>query len=109
MALIRDSKLVALLREGRFEEFNQLAAQAPPDLRNADLRMLDLRHADLAHADLRGAYLRNADLRGLNLSGALLEGASLHDTRVSGVLFPPALKAEEIRLSLAFGTRMRLL
>ena len=99
MALIRDSKLVALLREGRFEEFNQLAAQAPPDLRNADLRMLDLRHADLAHADLRG----------LNLSGALLEGASLHDTRVSGVLFPPALKAEEIRLSLAFGTRMRLL
>ncbi|MCX5736252.1 MAG: pentapeptide repeat-containing protein [candidate division NC10 bacterium] len=107
MALIRDSKLANLLREGHFEEFNRLAAQEPPDLRNADLRMLDLRHADLTHADLRGAYLRNADLRGLDLSEASLEGASLHDTRVSGVLFPAALHAEEIRLSLTFGTRMR--
>ena len=98
MALIRDSKLANLLREGHFEEFNRLAAQEPPDLRNADLRMLDLRHANLTHADLRG----------LDLSEASLEGASLHDTRVSGVLFPTALNAEEIRLSLTFGTRMRV-
>ena len=98
MALIRDSKLANLLREGHFEEFNRLAGQKPPDLRNADL----------THADLRGAYLRNADLRGLDLSEASLEGASLHDTRVSGVLFPTALNAEEIRLSLTFGTRMRV-
>jgi uncharacterized protein YjbI with pentapeptide repeats len=97
MALIRDSKLANLLREGHFEEFNRLAAQEPPDLRNADLRMLDLRHANLTHADLRG----------LDLSEASLEGASLHGTRVSGVLFPTALNAEEIRLSLTFGTRMR--
>ena len=97
MALIRDSKLANLLREGHFEEFNRLAAQEPPDLRNADLRMLDLRHANLTHADLRG----------LDLSEASLEGASLHDTRVSGVLFPTALNPEEIRLSLTFGTRMR--
>lgn len=107
MVLVRDSKWVSLLREGRFEEFNQGAAQEAPDLRNADLRLLDLRHADLTHADLRGAYMRNADLRGLDLSGASLEGASLHDARVSGVFFPAVLSAEEIRLSLLFGTRMR--
>lgn len=107
MALIRDLKLANLLREGHFDEFNRLAAQESPDLRNADLRMLDLRYADLTHADLRGAYLRNADLRGLDLSEALLENASLHDTRVSGVLFPASLRAEEIHLSLIFGTRMR--
>ena len=107
MALIRNSKWANPLREGRIEEFNRLAEQEPPDLRNADLRMLDLRLADFAHADLRGAYLRNADLRGLDLSGASMEGASLHDTKVAGVLFPSALTAEEIHLSLIFGTRMR--
>jgi uncharacterized protein YjbI with pentapeptide repeats len=108
MALIRDSKLGILLREGQFEEFNRLAAQEPPDLRNADLRMLDLRQANLTHADLRGAYMRNADLRGLDLSEASLEGASLHDAKVAGVLFPGALSAQEIHLSLTFGTRMRV-
>jgi len=107
MALIRDSKWANPLREGRFEEFNRLAAQEPPDLRNADLRMLDLRKADLTRGDMRGSYLRNADLRGLDLSGALMGGASLHDAKVAGVLFPSALSAEEIQMSLTFGTRMR--
>ena len=107
MALMRDSQWVNPLRNGHFEECNRLAAQQPPDLRNADLRMLDLRQADLTRADLRGAYLRNADLRGLDLSGASLEGASLHDARVSGALLPATLSAEEIRLSLIYGTRMR--
>ena len=107
MALLRNSKWANPLREGRIAEFNRLAEQDPPDLRNADLRMLDLRQAALTHADLRGAYLRNADLRGLDLSHASMEGASLHDTKVAGVLFPTALSAEEIHLSLTYGTRMR--
>jgi uncharacterized protein YjbI with pentapeptide repeats len=107
MALIRDSKWANPLREGRFDEFNRMAAQESPDLRNADLRMLDLRQVDLSRADLCGAYLRNADLRGLDLSGASMEGASLHDAKVAGVLFPTALSAEEISLSLTYGTRMR--
>jgi len=108
MGLIRDTQWVKLLREGQYGEFNRLAAQELPDLRNADLRMIDLRQANLTRADLRGAYMRNADLRGLDLSGASLEGASLHDAKVAGVLFPGALNAEEIRLSLSFGTRMRV-
>ena len=107
MALIRDSRWANPLREGRFDEFNRMAATEPPDLRDADLRMLDLRQADLSRADLRGAYLRNADLRGLDLSGASMDGASLHDAKVAGVLFPAALPAEEISLSLTSGTRMR--
>ncbi len=107
MALIRDSKWANPLREGWIDDFNRMAAQEAPDLRNADLRMLDLRKADLNRADLRGAYLRNADLRGLDLSGALMDGASLHDTRVAGALFPANLSAEEIQMSLVHGTRMR--
>jgi uncharacterized protein YjbI with pentapeptide repeats len=107
MALIRDSKWANPLREGWIDDFNRMAAQEPPDLRNADLRMLDLRKANLARADLRGAYLRNADLRGLDLSAASMDGASLHDTRVAGALFPANLSADEIHLSLTFGTRMR--
>ncbi len=107
MALIRDSKWANPLREGWTDDFNRMAAQETPELRNADLRMLDLRKADLTRADLRGAYLRNADLRGLDLSGAMMDGASLHDARVAGVLFPANLSPDEIHLSLTFGTRMR--
>ena len=55
------------------------------------------------------ALRRNADLRALDLSGASMEGASLHDAKVAGVLFPTALSAEEISLSLTSGTRMRAL
>ncbi len=107
MPLVRDSKWATLLRDGRIDEFNRLAAADPPDLRNTDLRMLDLRKADLRRAELSGAYLRNADLRGLDFSAANLEGASLHDANVAGALFPDPLSAEEIRLSVNLGTRMR--
>jgi uncharacterized protein YjbI with pentapeptide repeats len=108
MTLIRDTKWVTLLREAKVEEFNRQAAGQPPVLANADLRMLDLREADLHNADLHGAYLRDTDLRGLDLSAANLDRASLHAANVSGVLFPGDLTPEEIRLSLDFGTRMRV-
>lgn len=107
MTLTANSRWIILLRDGHFEEFNRMAAQNPPDLKDANLRMLDLRQADLARADLRGAYLRNADLRGLDLSKAALDGASMRGARVSGVLFPKAIPADEIHLSLVIGTRVR--
>lgn len=96
-----------LLRHDRIDEFNRRAAKEPPDLVDADLRGVDLRKADLSHADLRGAYLRQADLRGVDLSHAKLEGASIHGARIGGVLFPPDISAEEVRLSWELGTRMR--
>ncbi len=107
MALVRESAAVVLLREEKFDEFNQLTAGRAADLENADLRMLDLRKANLAKANLRGAYLKNADLRGQDLSDADLTGASLHDARVGGCLFPTNLGADEIAMSVALGTRMR--
>jgi uncharacterized protein YjbI with pentapeptide repeats len=107
MALVRDSYVVILLREERYDEFNERAAVKPVDLENADLRMVDLRQANLLKANLRGAYLKNADLRGLDLSQADLTGASLHDARIGGCLFPINLGADEITMSVRLGTRMR--
>ena len=107
MGLDRDSVLVRLLREEKYEEFNAHAAERPVNLENADLRMVDLRRANLTKANLRGAYLKNADLRGVDLSDADLAGASLHDARIGGCLFPMSIPAEEVTLSVAHGTRMR--
>jgi hypothetical protein len=36
-----------------------------------------------------------------------MEGASIRNAKVSGTLFPKNLRAQEIRLSLDHGTRMR--
>lgn len=101
--------LCKLLSEGDVVAFNaQVAKLGTADLVDADLRGLDLRQAHLKQADLRGAYLRDADLRGVDLSGAKLEGTSLNHAHVSGVLFPLNIAPEEIRLSVEYGTRMRL-
>lgn len=107
MALVRDSELIRLLRDEKIDEFNVAAAKAHPDLANADLRMVDLRRARLRQANLRGAYLRNADLRGVDLSEADLHGASIHDAQIGGCLFPNAIGADEVMLSIQWGTRMR--
>ncbi len=109
MALVYDSEWANLLRESSLlDEFNKQAAQQEPDLSNTDLRMLDLRKVDLSRAKLRGAYLRNTDLRGQDLSGTDMHGASIHDAKIAGVLFPANLSAEEIRLSVEYGTRLRV-
>jgi uncharacterized protein YjbI with pentapeptide repeats len=108
MPLVKEGLLVELLRDEKIDEFNrEVTREALPDLANANLRMADLRRANLRNADLRGAYLRNADLRGVDLSRANLDGASIYQARVSGTLFPPDLSADEIRLSLEHGTRLR--
>ncbi|MEL6342752.1 MAG: pentapeptide repeat-containing protein [Myxococcota bacterium] len=107
MSLITNSPLRTLIVNGDQEKINGDAQRTGLNLRDHDLRNLDLRGVNLRHADLRGAYLRAADLRGVDLSAAKLDGASLHGAKVSGVLFPRDLAADEIRLSIEFGTRMR--
>ena len=97
-----------LLRVDNVKAFNiKREAGQVCDLRNVDLRGLDLRGLNAAGLDFTGSYLRDADLRGVDFSRSRLEGASLRGAKISGALFPAALTAEEIRLSLDFGTRMR--
>ncbi len=100
--------LYQLLREDDIKGFNaRRDAGSPCDLRGVDLRGADLRGLHADGLDLSGVYLREADLRGIDFTHARLEGASLLNARVSGVMFPAELTAEEIRLSVDFGTRMR--
>jgi uncharacterized protein YjbI with pentapeptide repeats len=46
-------------------------------------------------------------VRGLDLREANLEGASIAHAQISGAYFPAQLCADEILLSMQFGTRMR--
>jgi uncharacterized protein YjbI with pentapeptide repeats len=46
-------------------------------------------------------------LRGLDLRACSLEGASLAHAQISGTYFPPELSADEILMSVNFGTRLR--
>jgi hypothetical protein len=77
------------------------------DLAHADLRSVDLRKVDLRRVILRGAYLKEADLRGQDLRAHDLEGCSLRNAKVGGAYFPDSLRAEEVLMSLQFGTRLR--
>lgn len=108
MRTFRDTGVAQALREGG--DVGTAAADQPAqalDLTNVNLRGADLRRANLRRADLRNAYCHSADLRGVDLSEAKLEGASIHMARVSGAYFPPDVPADEIRLSLEIGTRIR--
>ncbi len=105
MTRFKDSPLAKILREGG--TVAAAAAGHVPDLTYANLRGADLRHTDLRKADLRGAYCHSTDLRGVDLSEARIEGASFHMARVSGAYFPANVSADEIRLSLEVGTRIR--
>jgi uncharacterized protein YjbI with pentapeptide repeats len=97
-----------LLREGKVSDFNARRLKGEtPDFQGADFRGCDLRGANVEGLDFSNCYFRQADLRGLNLTTCKLEGASLVNANVSGAYFPKELSAEEIRLSLERGTRMR--
>ena len=103
----RQPKPKMMFEENR-DSFNKLVREGKtPDLRGQNLSDLDLTGFDLKNADLSGAYLRAANLSGQDLSQAKLEGASLKQAKISGCLFPDDLSAEEIRLSVDMGTRMR--
>jgi uncharacterized protein YjbI with pentapeptide repeats len=104
----RETEVARALRDG--DELGTAGHSHPAqplDLANTNLRGADLRRANLRRADLRNAYCHSADLRGADLSEANLEGASFHMARVSGAYFPPNVSADEIRLSLEIGTRIR--
>ncbi len=104
-----DAKALELIQEEKAKEYNAYVESlgGSVDLTNAHLRGYDLRKYNLKSADLTGAYLRSSDLRGQDLSMAKLNGASLRDAKVSGVLFSREQSADELTLSLVYGTRIR--
>jgi uncharacterized protein YjbI with pentapeptide repeats len=77
------------------------------ELTGGDYRGRDLRKMNARGLDFSNAYFRNCDLSGIDFRETNLEGASLMDAKVSGVYFPAELSADEIRLSLDHGTRLR--
>lgn len=105
---IIDDPAYQLLRNEEIGEFN--ARKGSMDLsrlKGCDYRGLDLRNVDASGLDLRDAYFRSTDLRGIDFRHTNLEGATLTEAKISGCYFPEELSAEEIRLSLEYGTRMR--
>ena len=103
-----DDPLYALIHNEKISAFN---AQKPKDvivdLSDGDFRGLDLRALDAQGINFTNAYFRGADLRGLDLRNAQLQGASLAHAQISGAYFPVELTADEILMSVNFGTRLR--
>jgi uncharacterized protein YjbI with pentapeptide repeats len=103
-----DHPLYHLLRNEDIAAFNARKPQdGAIDLSSGDFRGLDLRALDANHIDFTDAYFRGADLRGLDLRQARMEGASLAHAQISGTYFPVELCADEILMSVNFGTRLR--
>jgi len=106
---VRDEDpMFVLIRDEKIDEFNKKkAAGEAVDFTGRSFRGLDLRGMDGGGIDFSGSYFRNADLRGVNFSSCNMEGTSIRDAKVSGALFPKDVSADEINLSLTYGTRMR--
>ena len=105
---ITQNPMYQLLRHEHIQEFNdRRAAGEAVDLTQCDFRSLDLRGLDAKGLDLSGSYFRGTDIRGIDFSETNLEGASIATAKISGTKFPTAIPAQEILLSLQFGTRMR--
>ena len=105
---ITKDPMFLLLRDGKVAEFNaRRAAGETVDLRKCNFRGVDLRELEADGLDLTDGYFRGADLRGVDLRGAILHGASLAQAHVSGTYFPAKIAAQEIMMSVKFGTRLR--
>lgn len=108
MAYDKDDPMYQLLVDDKITEFNDArAAGKTVDLQGAHLRGANLRTLNADGLNLQDAYFRNADLRGIDFRNTNLEGASIIEAQISGCYFPLALSAEEIRLSLEKGIRLR--
>jgi uncharacterized protein YjbI with pentapeptide repeats len=77
------------------------------NLRGKHYRGLDLRGLNADGLDFSDSYFRGADLRGIDFRSASLEGCTLTGANISGCFFPYELSADEIRLSVELGTRLR--
>jgi uncharacterized protein YjbI with pentapeptide repeats len=105
---VLDSPLYTMLRNDNVAGFNQEKPKSGViDFTGGDFRGLDLRNLDTTGIDFTDAYFRSADLRGLDLSNTPMEGASIAHAQISGVFFPRELTADEILMSVNFGTRLR--
>ncbi|POA26877.1 MULTISPECIES: pentapeptide repeat-containing protein [unclassified Pseudomonas] len=105
---ILDTPLYALLHKDDIEGFNRERPKSGPiDMVGGDFRGLDLRELNAEGIDFSDAYFRSADLRGIDFRDASLEGASLAHAQISGAYFPSELSADEILMSMNFGTRLR--
>ena len=105
---IKQDPLFRLLRDEDIKGFNEQRDQLDTsELKSGDYRGRDLRNMNAAGLDFSNSYFRNADLSGIDFRNANLEGASLLDAKLSGTYFPRELSAQEIRLSLDTGTRLR--
>lgn len=103
-----DTPLYDLLHKDDIAGFNKERPQEGTiDMVGGDFRGLDLRELNADGIDFSNAYFRSADLRGIDFSDAILEGASLAHAQISGAYFPPQLSADEILMSMNFGTRLR--
>jgi uncharacterized protein YjbI with pentapeptide repeats len=103
-----DTPLYALLHKDDISGFNSVRPKdGSIDMVGGDFRGLDLRELNADGIDFTDAYFRSADLRGIDFRKANLEGASLGHAQISGAYFPPELSADEILMSMNFGTRLR--
>lgn len=106
---ISDDPMYQLLRQEKVSEFNTRREQGETaDLSSKNYRGLDLRELNAQGLDLSNGYFRSADLRGIDFTQCNLDGASLAEAKISGCLFPSSLSPEEIRLSVEYGTRLRI-
>jgi uncharacterized protein YjbI with pentapeptide repeats len=108
--MILHNPLYDLLRAEQIDEFNQRKAEIESNeglFSGGDFRGLDLRNLDADGLDFRDAYFRGADLRGVDFRKANIEGASFCQAHISGCYFPKEVWAEEIRLSVDLGIRIR--
>ncbi|MDQ6995951.1 MAG: pentapeptide repeat-containing protein [Mariprofundus sp.] len=105
---IKHDPINNLLRNGKTNEVNaMIASGAKTPFSGADFRGLDLTGLNTKGSDFSGSSFRLADLRGLDLSSCNLKGASLRGANISGTLFPAIISAQEIMMSVEYGTRLR--
>ena len=104
------SEIYHSIIEGDIEKaHNLIKAEDVVDLSSHSFRAVDLRALSLENKKINfgNCYFKNTDLRGLDLAKSNLSGASLHNARISGVIFPNNISASEIELSVIRGTRLR--
>lgn len=103
-----DDPLYKLLYNEDVRGFNAKRNElSTANLSGKHFRGLDLRGMDASGLDLSNSYFRMADLRGIDFRTTNLEGATLTEAKISGCYFPVELSAEEIRLAVEMGTRLR--